>query len=146
MESSSRRRSKAPQILCLIAALWAIAVALFFPFGPVYETSTSEYTVTVSGGQVVSPGRQGHATGLQANGPQIAFVLAIPIVLALLPLAFRKHQRASFLGAGALTLAFCVVGAMSVGIFYLPTALLLVLAGATMKSPAQGAAKQEEHP
>jgi hypothetical protein len=137
MESSIRRRSKAPQILCLIAALWATAVALFFLFGPVYGTSTSEYSVTVSGGQVASPERVGHTTGLQANGPQIAFVLAIPIVLALLPLAFRKHQRASFIGAGALTLAFCVVGAMSVGMFYLPTALLLVLAGVTMKSPPQ---------
>jgi hypothetical protein len=124
-----------PQILCLIAALWATAVALFVLFGPVYETSTSEYSVTVSGGRVASPEREGHATGLQANGPHITFVLAIPIVLALLPLAFRKHQRASFLGAGALTLAFCVVGAMSVGVFYLPTALLLLLAGARMKSP-----------
>ncbi len=131
------RLSKAPQILCLIAALWATAVALFFLFGPVYETSTSQYSVTVSGGQVASPEREARATGLQANGPHITFVLAIPIVLALLPLAFRKHQRASFLGAGALTLAFCVVGAMSVGMFYLPTALLLVLAGATMKSQPQ---------
>jgi hypothetical protein len=85
----------------------------------------------------IVPESVGHATGLQANGPQIAFVLAIPIVLALLPLGFRKHQRAVFLGAGALTLAFCVLGAMSVGMFYLPTALLLVLAGASMRSPAQ---------
>ena len=131
-------RSKAPQALSIIAALWATAVALFFLFGPVYATSTSEYSVTVSSGQVAtSPERVGHATGLQANGPQIAFVLAIPVVLALLPLAFRKHLRAAFLAAGALTLAFCVVGAMSVGIFYLPTALLLVLAGATMKSLPQ---------
>ena len=131
-------RSKAPQALSIIAALWATAVALFFLFGPVYETSTDVYSVTASTGQVAtSPERVGHTTGLQANGPQIAFVLAIPILLALLPLAFRKHQRAAFLGAGALTLAFCVVGAMSVGMFYLPTALLLVLAGATMKSLPQ---------
>jgi hypothetical protein len=61
-------------------------------------------------------------------------VLVIPIILALLPLAVRKHQRASFIVAGVLSLAFCVVGAMSVGMFYLPSALLLLLAGATMKS------------
>ena len=127
-------RSKAPQALSIIAALWATAVALFFLFGPVYATSTSEYSVTVSSGQVAtSPERMGHATGVQANGPQIAFVLAIPVVLALLPLAFRKHLRAAFLAAGALSLAFCVVGAMSVGMFYVPSALLLLLAGATTK-------------
>jgi hypothetical protein len=127
-------RAKAPQALSIIAALWATAVALFFLFGPVYGTSTSEYSVTVSSGQVAtSPERVGHASGLQANGPQIAFVLAIPIVVALLPLAFRKHQRAAFLAAGALSLAFCVLGAMSVGMFYVPSALLLLLAGATTK-------------
>jgi len=38
----------------------------------------------------------------------------------------------------ALTLAFCGVGAMSVGMFYLPSALLL-LAGATMKSAPHAA-------
>ena len=127
-------RSKAPQALSIIAALWATAVALFFLFGPVYETSTSEYSVTVSSGQVAtSPERVGHTTGLRANGPQIAFVLTIPIVLALLPLAFRKHQRAAFLAAGALSLAFCVLGAMSVGMFYVPSALLLLFAGASTK-------------
>ena len=63
-------RSKAPQALSIIAALWATAVALFFLFGPVYETSTSEYSVTVSSGQVAtSPERVGHTTGLHANGP-----------------------------------------------------------------------------
>jgi hypothetical protein len=114
-------RGKAPQALSIIAALWATAVALFFLFGPVYETATDVYSVTVSSGQVAtSPQREGHATGLQANGRRITFVLAIPIVLALLPLAFRKHQRAAFLGAGALSLAFCVLGAMSVGVFYCP--------------------------
>lgn len=136
--SNTGRRAKAPQALSIIAALWATAVAFFFLFGPVYATSTSEYSVTVSSGQVAtSPERGGHATGLQANGSRIAFMLAIPVVLALLPLAFRKHLRTALLVAGALTLAFCVVGAMSVGMFYLPTALLLVLAGATMKSPPQ---------
>ena len=135
--SSTPRGPKAPQALSFIAALWATVVALFFLFGPTYGTSTSEYSVTASGGQVASPQFERHATGLEVNGPRVAFVLIIPIILALLPLAVRKHQRAAFLGAGALTLAFCVLGAMSVGMFFLPTALLLVLAGASMKSPPQ---------
>ena len=127
-------RSKAPQALSIIAALLATAVALFFLFGPVYGTSTSEYSVTASGGQVASPQFERHATGLEVNGPRVAFVLIIPIILALLPLAVRKHQRGSFIIAGALSLAFCVVGAMSAGMFYLPSALLLLLAGATTES------------
>ncbi|HMF99845.1 MAG TPA: hypothetical protein VK560_01225 [Gemmatimonadaceae bacterium] len=132
--SGTPGRPKAPQTLSFIAALWATVVALFFLFGPTYGTSTSEYSVTTSGGQVASPQFEGHATGLEVNGPRVAFVLVIPIILALLPLAVRKHQRASFIIAGALSLAFCVVGAMSVGMFYLPSALLLLLAGAAIKS------------
>ena len=132
--SSTPRGPKAPQALSFIAALWATVVALFFLFGPTYGTSTSEYSVTASGGQVASPQFERHATGLEVNGPRVAFVLVIPIILALLPLAVRKHQRASFVVAGALSLAFCVVGAMSVGMFYLPSALLLLLAGATTES------------
>jgi hypothetical protein len=132
--SSFPRRPKAPQTLSFIAALWATVVALFFLFGPVYGTSTTAYSVTARGGQVASPQFEGHATGLEVNGPPVAFVLVIPMILALLPLAVRRNQRASFIGAGVLSLAFCVVGAMSVGMFFLPSALLLLLAGATMKS------------
>ena len=132
--SSAPRRPKAQQALSFIAALWATVVALFFLFGPVYGTSTGEYSVTAPGGQVMSPQFKGHASGLEVNGPHIAFVLVIPIILALLPLAVRKHQRLSFIVAGVLLLAFCIVGAMSVGMFYLPSALLLLLAGATTKS------------
>jgi hypothetical protein len=64
----------------------------------------------------------------------VAFVLVIPIILALLPLVVRKHQRASFIVAGMLSLAYCAVGAMSAGMFYLPSALLLLFAGAIIKS------------
>lgn len=132
--SSTPRRPKASQTLSFIAALWATVVALFFLFDPTYETSTTEYSVTASGDEVARPQFQRHATGLEVNGPHVAFVLVIPIILALLPLAVRKHQRASFIMAGLLSLAFCVIGAMSVGMFYLPSALLLLLAGATIKS------------
>jgi hypothetical protein len=137
--SSASRQPKAQRTPSLIAALWATGVALFFLFGPVYGTSSSEYSLTQAGSQVVNPEVKGHATGLEVNGPQILFVLIIPIILALLPLASRQHRRASFIVAGALTLAFCVVGAMSVGMFYLPSALLLLLAGATMKSAPHAA-------
>jgi hypothetical protein len=83
--------------------------------------------------EVASTEVRGHATALEVNGPQILFVLSVPILLALFPLLFRRHRRAALFGAGALTLCFSILGALSVGVFYLPTALFLLLAAATTK-------------
>jgi hypothetical protein len=123
-----------------MAAVWAAGVALYLLLAPTYESSTSIYTTEIPPSEVARTEIRGHATALQVNGPQIVLVLSIPVLLALLPFAFRKHRRAALLGAGVLTLCFCILGALSVGTFYLPTALLLLLAGAmTRAEPARRA-------
>lgn len=132
--STLSRQTKSQHVLPVFAALWAAGVALFFLFGPAYETSYVSYDVTHSARQVASADIRGHASGLEVNGPHILFVLIIPIWLALLPLTIRKHRRAALLAAGALLLGFCILGALSVGTFYLPSALLLLLAGATTRT------------
>ena len=117
-----------------MAALWATGVALYLLFAPSYETSVSTY-----GPNSVASSNEtrGYATLLDVNGPEVLFVLSIPILFAFSPLAFRKQRRAALLGAGTLMLCFCILGAASVGMLYLPTALLLLLAGAT--TPAESA-------
>ena len=130
---------KSGRVLSAIAALWAAGVALFLLFAPTYETAVSTYGPNTPASEVARTEVRSHATALEVNGPQIAFTLSIPILVALLPLLFRKHRRAALLGAGALTLCFCILGALSVGIFYLPTALLLVVAGA-ITAPASAPA------
>lgn len=132
--STLSRQAKSRSVLTAIAALWATGVALYLLFAPTYETSVSTYgpNSTASRNEI-----RGYATLLDVNGPEILFVLSIPILLALSPLAFRKHRRAALLGAGALMLCFCILGALSVGRLYLPTALVLLLAGAT--APAESA-------
>lgn len=132
--STLSRQAKSRSVLTAIAALWATGVALYLLFAPTYETSVSTYgpNSTASRNEL-----RGYATLLDVNGPEILFVLSIPILLALSPLAFRKHRRAALLGVGALMLCFCILGALSVGTLYLPTALLLLLAGAT--TPAESA-------
>lgn len=132
--STLSRQAKSRSVLIAIAALWALGVALYLLFAPTYETSVSTYG---SNSTASSNETRGYATLLDVNGPKILFVLSIPILLALSPLAFRKHRRAALLGAGALMLCFCILGALSVGTLYLPTALLLLLAGAT--TPAESA-------
>jgi hypothetical protein len=129
------RRAKAGSILTAIGALWATGVALFLLLAPTYETAVTTYYPNTPASEVARTEVRGRATALEVNGPQIVFALSIPILLALLPLAFRKQRRAALLGAGALTLCFCILGALSVGVFYLPTALALLLAAATTPPP-----------
>jgi hypothetical protein len=129
--STLSRQTKSRSAFPVIAALWATGVALYLLLAPTYETSFVSYGPNTPSSEVARTEVRGHATALEVNGPHILFALSIPILLALSPLATRKHRRAALLGAGALTLCFCILGALSIGTFYLPTALLLLLAGAT---------------
>jgi len=135
--STLSRGTKSRTVFTAIAAVWVAGVALFFSLAPTYQTSIATYGPNTPASEVARTELRGHATALEINGPQILFVLSIPILLALLPLAFQRHRRAALLGAAALTLCFCSLGALSVGVFYLPTPLLLLLAAAT--TPAESA-------
>jgi hypothetical protein len=116
-------------VLAIISALWATGVASYLLFAPAYGTSVSSYGPDTPASGVARAEVTGGATLLEVNGPHILFVLSIPILLALSPLAFRRRRRAALLVAGTVSLAFCIVGALSVGKYYLPAALLLLLAG-----------------
>ncbi len=123
-------------VLHAVAALWTTGVALYLLLAPTYETSYRGYGPDTTASEVARTEASGRASLLDVNGPQILLVLSIPILFVLSPLAFRKHRRAALLSAGALTLGFCILGALSIGTLYLPTALLLLLAGATMQPEA----------
>jgi hypothetical protein len=60
------------------------------------------------------------------NGPMIYYELAIPVIVAGLPLLLRF--RAVRLVCAALLTGWVVIGAASIGMFYLPSATMMVLA------------------
>jgi hypothetical protein len=62
----------------------------------------------------------------EINGAGTYFVLAIPVALAGLPLLFRS--RAIRILSAALIMAWVIVGAASIGLFYLPSAVMMVWA------------------
>ena len=98
----------------VLAHLLVWAVLLFFAFGPVYSSGRS---------------------GLEVNGLYIFVPLMVPVVLtgiAAATLRFTdrtKPVRGWFLWAPfGLLMGFCVISALSIGIFCLPSALLLLVA------------------
>lgn len=124
MKAWSRKRM--PQVLALVLTAVTAVLVLFMP----------SYTVVTSD----SNGEQSISTLRiwEYNGPLFALVLAVPVVVALIPVVTRGRwwPLVSVISAGLL-LGFAFLGAMSIGLAFLPAALAAV--AAAMLKPRMGA-------
>jgi hypothetical protein len=119
-------------IVALAGAVgWALLIGLLFSLVPVERTESSS---GASDGRVASPVTTASSTLLEAEGPSVLIVLALPVVPATVALARRR--RSVSLVAGWVTAVFCLLGAMSVGLFYLPVVALLFVAAARQRASA----------
>ena len=121
-------RTKISLTAGIIAHIFAWAATLFFLFWPIY------------GGVSVSPGESGLSsvsgkTLIEVNGIWAAFLIILPIVFTAIVLiaslpgtALPRLMLTLRWTAFALTLLFCVVGIYSIGVFYLPAALAVLVA------------------
>jgi hypothetical protein len=116
------------------AIAWTVLAGIFVMFGPMYVTASASYSANERGSQV-GPTIERHATGFQVNGSGGMIPLIFPIVLAAAPLFADKSRRAVQLGSGALLLMFCMLGALSIGEFYLPAAILTLLGAIPSRVP-----------
>jgi hypothetical protein len=130
--SSARRMMPASGWAALAAILLAAMAGLFLAFYPAYqgvsETASSSGAVTSSSDS---------ATLIDENGAWVIFLMCIPVALAALGLVGAVRGRRVLVSVlAAVLLGFVVVGGFSIGLFYAPAALaLLVAAGLTQ---AQG--------
>jgi len=90
----------------------ALAATIFLLVGPVYSGFDGE--------------RTSHKTLLQVNGVWAVIPLMIPVLIALVPLIFR-NQAVRIIAAIVMG-AFALVSGFSIGMFYLPAGVLIVLA------------------
>jgi hypothetical protein len=75
------------------------------------------------------PERQLCASLVEANGVGVLGVLALPMLLAGVGLvAVRRRRRPILVAVMVALVAFCVLGLASVGLFYLPAAVALIIA------------------
>ncbi len=110
----------------------AWAAGLWFVFAPVYRgVSVTSSMPGEPAGEVT----RHTATLVEVNGLYVLWLLLIPVLLtglALLAIRFTdagQARRKALLWVSALTLlAVCVVGILSIGLFYLPAALALLVA------------------
>jgi hypothetical protein len=125
----------------LAAVLLAVGVGLWLAFSPSYQ-GTSE-TVS-SSGAVTST--SGSATLIAVNGSWVIFLLCVPVILAALGLLGAvRGQRVLVWVSTAVLLGFVVLGGFSIGLFYFPSALALLLAGALTEARERRGLRRARH-
>ena len=90
----------------------ALAAAIFLLVWPVYSGFDGVNTT--------------HATLLQINGSWAILPVVFPVFLALLPLVFKKH--AVHIIATVVMSAFSFISGFTIGLFYVPAAIAMLLA------------------
>jgi hypothetical protein len=68
-----------------------------------------------------------HATLLDVNGPRVLVALAIPALIAMAPVLVPRFWVRIVAGLALATIA--VVGGFSIGLFYAPSTIMMLLAG-----------------
>ena len=101
----------------LAAFLTATLGALVAAFAPTY----SGCATTSSGGEVCS-----HATGFAVNGAWVLVVVSVPVLVAFVPVLVRR--RPARIASAVLLWIGCLLGMLSVGMFFVPAAILMTVA------------------
>ena len=136
MKISNRHHRMIPSWWAALGALvLAVAADLFLVLYPVYQG----VSVTGSSSGVVTTSSES-ATLITENGLWVLVPLCIPIVLAALGLiAAARSRRALAWVLGGVLLGFVVLSGFTIGLFYLPAAITLLLSagltGSSSKPP-----------
>jgi len=110
-------------ILAWAAVAWSVVVGLALLAVP---TGTS-VAVASNGSEVVTT--TSHETLLENEGASVVALVLVPVAVALAGTLGRGTVRRRRIAAGGVLAVACVLGATTLGIFYVPAAALLFTAG-----------------
>jgi len=106
--------------LAVAAFVAATLGALVAAFAPTYTGCTTTAGSTV---EVCS-----HETSFAVNGSWVLVVVSVPVLMSLIPVLIRR--RPARIVAATLLWIGCALGMLSVGMFFLPAAILMTIAAA----------------
>jgi len=104
--------------LTVAAFVTAAIGALVAAFAPTYSGCGSS-----SGVEVCS-----HTTGFAVNGSWILVVVSVPVLVSLVPVLVRR--RPARIVSAVLLWIGCALGMLSIGMFFVPAAILMTIAAA----------------
>ena len=109
-----------PRVLTRVAFALALVAAVVVAFGPMYTTCEES---SIGGVSMCS-----RASGVDVNGWWILSVGSVPVVLTLI--AVLIPRRGVLIASTVLLWIGCVLGLLSIGIFFVPAAIVLTIAAA----------------
>ena len=112
----------------LAAFLVSVLGALIAAFAP-----TGHVTESIGSSSGVVSTRSYSESMFQVNGAWVLVVVSVPVLAALIPVLVRR-RRARIVSAVLLWIG-CVLGMWSVGLFFVPAAILMTIA-ASQTEPA----------
>ncbi len=115
-------------LISLGLALAAGTVLLTVPSG----TQTSTTATLAEDGATTYTESTSHPTLLQTEGWSVLIPLLVPVALALIALVAAR--RVVTITCAALALAFTLLGALTIGAFFLPASVALILAALRSRS------------
>jgi hypothetical protein len=131
----TRPRSPGARVgaVSFVLALVASVILLVVPTGTSMSSVCSVRPAPVPGGAQASPtciSRVTHPSLVDDQGWGVVVPLSIPVVVAGIPMALARTRawRPAAITAACLLTAFAILGAASVGIFYLPSAVAMIVA------------------
>jgi hypothetical protein len=110
----------------LVAPALALLAAMVAVFLPIQHTVVSQ---SGPGPRHTLELETGYRSLLQTEGASILPVAGLPVLVALLPLAFAasRHARRVEIFSAVLLTSFVIIAGFSIGLFYLPAALAAIL-------------------
>ena len=131
------QRTRAPNTLPLVAALWATIVGVYLLIASTRDRSFAVISsIPPTTLEVVKTRLLDYASIVAVTDFDSASGLFFPTLLALCSLPIRKYRRAALLLTGGLTLAICLIWPFPIGVLYLPTAVLLLFCAARTNADA----------
>jgi hypothetical protein len=135
------KTKKAAKIVATAGLTWSVLMSIALVFLPLYSGST----VNSAGLQALDSTE----TLIEVNGYQVLYLLLIPILLTLgaaLPIIrnpdlWGVRWAVVWIGASML-LVFVVLASFTIGIFYLPAALLIIAAAVLAEIKPRKTAKK----
>ena len=113
--------------LTAVSVVLAVAAAIFLLVAPVYSGFDGKQPT--------------HATLIEVNGSWAVMAVMFPVLMALMPLVFRR--RAMRIAATIVMLGFALISGFSIGLFYLPACLVALMALAAGPSGAPAPRAQQ---
>src|SRR5947207_4842323 len=123
------QRTRSPNTLPLMAALWATVVGVYLLIASTWDRSFAVITsIPPTALEVLKNKLLDYASVVAVTGFDSASGLFTPTLLALYSLAIRKYQRVALLVTAGLPLAISLVWPFSMCVLYLPTTMLILFA------------------